>query len=151
RLIWEEETPRRLAAPLKWPSSATQTNSSIPLQLSTQLSLYGNNVLLLGVLSISCRLTTLALFHYSGYGGVPMIKSRAAVAFEAGTAMEIVDVGVAPPNAGAVLVRIVAAGVCHPDGVTIPGADPEGVFPAILGHEGGVNVEAVGGGVTPVQ
>src|SRR5690606_41726656 len=71
RLTWEEETPRRLAAPLKWPSSATQTNSSIPLQLSTQLSLYGNNVLLLGVLSISCRLTTLALFNYSGYGGFP--------------------------------------------------------------------------------
>src|SRR5690606_39691414 len=83
-----------------WPSSATQTNSSIPLQLSTRLSLYGNNVLLLGVLSISCRLTTLALFNYSGYGGVPMIKSRAAVAFEAGKPLEIVEVDVAPPKAG---------------------------------------------------
>src|SRR5690606_13015990 len=150
RLIWEEETPRRLAAPLKWPSSATQTNSSIPLQLSKRLSLYGNNVLLLGVLSISCRLTTLALFNYSGYGGVPMIKSRAAVAFEAGKPLEIVEVDVAPPKAGEVLVRIVATGVCHTDAFMLSGDDPEGIFPAILGHEGGGIVEAVGPGVTSV-
>src|SRR5690554_4998704 len=77
-----------------------------------------------------------------------MIKSRAAVAFEAGKPLEIVEVDVAPPQAGEVLVRIVATGVCHTDAFTLSGADPEGVFPAILGHEGGGIVEAVGEGVT---
>ena len=77
-----------------------------------------------------------------------MIKSRAAVAFEAGKPLEIVEVDVAPPKAGEVLVRIVATGVCHTDAFTLSGDDPEGVFPAILGHEGGGIVEAVGEGVT---
>ena len=77
-----------------------------------------------------------------------MIKSRAAVAFEAGKPLEIVEVDVAPPRAGEVLVRIVATGVCHTDAFTLSGDDPEGVFPAILGHEGGGIVEAVGEGVT---
>ena len=80
-----------------------------------------------------------------------MIKSRAAVAFEAGKPLEIVEVDVAPPKAGEVLVRIVATGVCHTDAFTLSGDDPEGVFPAILGHEGGGIVEAVGEGVTSVQ
>src|SRR5690554_6876432 len=80
-----------------------------------------------------------------------MIKSRAAVAFEAGKPLEIVEVDVAPPKAGEVLVRIVATGVCHTDAFTLSGADPEGVFPAILGHEGGGIVEAVGEGVTSVE
>lgn len=77
-----------------------------------------------------------------------MIKSRAAVAFEAGKPLEIVEVDVAPPKAGEVLVRIVATGVCHTDAFTLSGDDPEGIFPAILGHEGGGIVEAVGEGVT---
>lgn len=65
-----------------------------------------------------------------------MIKSRAAVAFEAGKPLQIVEVDVAPPKAGEVLVRIVATGVCHTDAYTLSGADSEGVFPCILGHEG---------------
>ncbi|MDY0011568.1 MAG: S-(hydroxymethyl)glutathione dehydrogenase/class III alcohol dehydrogenase [Rhodocyclaceae bacterium] len=78
------------------------------------------------------------------------MKSRAAVAWEAGKPLEITEVDVAPPKAGEVLVRIVATGVCHTDAFTLSGADPEGIFPAILGHEGGGIVEAVGAGVTSV-
>jgi S-(hydroxymethyl)glutathione dehydrogenase/alcohol dehydrogenase len=79
-----------------------------------------------------------------------MIKSRAAVAWAAKQPLEIVEVDVAPPKAGEVLVRIVATGVCHTDAFTLSGADPEGIFPAILGHEGGGIVEAVGEGVRSV-
>ncbi len=77
-----------------------------------------------------------------------MIKSRAAVAFGPGQPLQIVEVDVAPPQAGEVLVRIVASGVCHTDAFTLSGDDPEGIFPAILGHEGGGIVEALGEGVT---
>ena len=80
-----------------------------------------------------------------------MIKSRAAVAFEANKPLEIVEVDVAPPQKGEVLVRIVATGVCHTDAYTLSGADPEGLFPTILGHEGGGIVEAVGPGVTGLE
>lgn len=79
-----------------------------------------------------------------------MITSRAAVAFAAGKPLEIIDVSVAPPKAGEVLVRLVATGVCHTDAFTLSGADPEGLFPTILGHEGAGVVEAVGTGVTSV-
>jgi len=79
-----------------------------------------------------------------------MIKSRAAVAWAAGKPLEITEVDVAPPKTGEVLVRIVATGVCHTDAFTLSGADPEGIFPAILGHEGGGIVEAIGEGVTSV-
>jgi S-(hydroxymethyl)glutathione dehydrogenase / alcohol dehydrogenase len=79
-----------------------------------------------------------------------MIKSRAAVAWGAKRPLEITEVDVAPPKAGEVLVRIVATGVCHTDAYTLSGADPEGIFPAILGHEGGGIVEAIGEGVTSV-
>lgn len=78
------------------------------------------------------------------------IKSRAAVAFAPGEALQIVEVDVAPPKEGEVLVRIVATGVCHTDAFTLSGDDPEGVFPVILGHEGGGIVEAVGAGVSSV-
>src|SRR5690554_6352476 len=80
-----------------------------------------------------------------------MIKSRAAVAFGPGQPLQIVEVDVAPPKAGEVLVRIVASGVCHTDAFTLSGADPEGLFPTILGHEGGGIVEAVGEGVTSLE
>ena len=73
-----------------------------------------------------------------------MIKSRAAVAWAAGKPLEIEEVEVAPPQQGEVLVRIVATGVCHTDAFTLSGDDPEGIFPAILGHEGAGVVEAVG-------
>ena len=76
------------------------------------------------------------------------LKSRAAVAFAPRQPLQIVEVDVAPPRAGEALVRIVASGVCHTDAFTLSGEDPEGIFPAILGHEGGGIVEAVGDGVT---
>ncbi len=79
------------------------------------------------------------------------IKSRAAVAFAANQPLQIVEVDVAPPKAGEVRVRIVASGVCHTDAFTLSGDDPEGIFPAILGHEGGGIVEAVGEGVTSLE
>jgi S-(hydroxymethyl)glutathione dehydrogenase / alcohol dehydrogenase len=79
------------------------------------------------------------------------MKTRAAVAWEAGKPLSIEDVDIAGPKAGEVLVRIVATGVCHTDAFTLSGADPEGLFPAILGHEGGGIVEEVGAGVTSVK
>src|SRR6478752_9461283 len=79
------------------------------------------------------------------------MKTRAAVAWEAGKPLSIEDGQIAGPKAGEVLVRIVATGVCHTDAFTLSGADPEGLFPAILGHEGGGVVEEVGTGVTSVK
>ncbi|MEI7037289.1 S-(hydroxymethyl)glutathione dehydrogenase/class III alcohol dehydrogenase [Fulvimonas yonginensis] len=76
------------------------------------------------------------------------MKSRAAVAFAPGKPLEIVEIDVAPPRAGEVLVRITHTGVCHTDAFTLSGDDPEGVFPAVLGHEGGGIVVEVGEGVT---
>jgi S-(hydroxymethyl)glutathione dehydrogenase/alcohol dehydrogenase len=79
------------------------------------------------------------------------MKARAAVAWAAGQPLEIDEVEVAAPRAGEVLVRLVATGVCHTDAYTLSGRDPEGVFPAILGHEGGGIVEDVGPGVTTLK
>lgn len=79
------------------------------------------------------------------------MKSRAAVAFAPGKPLEIVEIDVAPPRAGEVLVRITHTGVCHTDAFTLSGDDPEGLFPAVLGHEGGGVVVGVGEGVTSVQ
>jgi S-(hydroxymethyl)glutathione dehydrogenase/alcohol dehydrogenase len=79
------------------------------------------------------------------------MKSRAAVAFAAGQPLKIVELDVAEPRAGEVLVKISHTGVCHTDAFTLSGADPEGVFPAVLGHEGGGVVVAVGEGVTSVK
>jgi len=79
------------------------------------------------------------------------MKSRAAVARGAGQPLEIEEIQVAAPKAGEVMVRIVATGVCHTDAFTLSGEDPEGIFPAILGHEGGGIVEAVGPEVTSVK
>ena len=79
------------------------------------------------------------------------MKSRAAVAWAAGEPLAIEEVDVAGPKAGEVLVRNVATGVCHTDAFTLSGDDPEGLFPAILGHEGGAVVEEVGPGVTSVK
>ena len=64
------------------------------------------------------------------------MKTRAAVAFEAGQPLEIIELDLAGPKAGEVLVEIKATGICHTDEFTLSGADPEGLFPAILGHEG---------------
>ncbi|WP_298376104.1 S-(hydroxymethyl)glutathione dehydrogenase/class III alcohol dehydrogenase [Azospirillum sp.] len=79
-----------------------------------------------------------------------MVLSRAAVAWEANRPLEIEEVQVAAPKAGEVMVRIVATGVCHTDAYTLSGKDSEGIFPCILGHEGGGVVVEVGPGVTSV-
>ncbi|MGZ7459926.1 S-(hydroxymethyl)glutathione dehydrogenase/class III alcohol dehydrogenase [Pseudomonas sp. Ma2-10] len=79
------------------------------------------------------------------------IKSKAAVAFGPGQPLQLVDIDVAPPKAGEVRVRIVATGVCHTDAFTLSGDDPEGIFPAVLGHEGGGIVESIGEGVTSLS
>lgn len=91
---------------------------------------------------------------YSHYLGVFMtdqfIKSKAAIAWGPKQPLVIEEVDVMLPRKGEVLVRIVATGVCHTDAFTLSGEDPEGVFPAILGHEGGGVVEQIGEGVTSV-
>ena len=78
------------------------------------------------------------------------MKSRAAVAFGPGEPLKIVEIDVEDPKAGEVLVKILYTSVCHTDAYTLSGADPEGVFPAVLGHEGGGVVVSVGEGVTSV-
>eukprot|EP00053_Salpingoeca_punica_P009779 m.88051 g.88051 ORF g.88051 m.88051 type:complete len:381 (-) comp15160_c0_seq1:1856-2998(-) len=80
-----------------------------------------------------------------------VIKCRAAVAWEPKQPLVIEEVEVAPPKAGEVRVRIQFTGVCHTDAYTLDGHDSEGVFPVILGHEGGGIVESVGEGVTSVK
>lgn len=79
------------------------------------------------------------------------IKSKAAIAWGPKQPLSIEEVDVMLPKKGEVLVKIVASGVCHTDAFTLSGEDPEGVFPAILGHEGGGIVEQIGEGVTSVQ
>ena len=76
------------------------------------------------------------------------MKTTAAVAFQAGKPLEIVTLDLEGPKAGEVLVEIKATGVCHTDAYTLSGNDPEGLFPAILGHEGAGVVLEVGPGVT---
>ena len=78
------------------------------------------------------------------------MKTRAAVAFEAGKPLEVVEVDLEGPKAGEVLVEIHATGICHTDEFTRSGDDPEGIFPSILGHEGAGVVMEVGEGVTSV-
>jgi len=80
-----------------------------------------------------------------------VIEVKAAVAWEAGKPLSIETVQLAPPREGEVLVEIKATGVCHTDAFTLSGADPEGLFPAILGHEGAGVVVEVGKGVTSVK
>ncbi|MBB64356.1 MAG: S-(hydroxymethyl)glutathione dehydrogenase/class III alcohol dehydrogenase [Waddliaceae bacterium] len=79
------------------------------------------------------------------------MKTRAAVAFGAGKPLEICDVDLEGPRTGEVLVEIKATGVCHTDAFTLSGEDPEGAFPAILGHEGAGVVVEVGSGVTTLE
>ncbi|WP_444918203.1 S-(hydroxymethyl)glutathione dehydrogenase/class III alcohol dehydrogenase [Microbulbifer sp. JMSA003] len=79
------------------------------------------------------------------------IRCKAAVAWGPGERLVIEDVDVMPPQRGEVRVKLHATGVCHTDAFTLSGDDPEGVFPAILGHEGAGVVESVGEGVTSVS
>ena len=79
------------------------------------------------------------------------MDTRAAVAFEAGKPLEITTVQLEGPREGEVLVEIKATGICHTDAFTLSGEDPEGLFPAILGHEGAGIVREVGAGVTSLK
>ncbi len=79
------------------------------------------------------------------------MKTRAAIAFAPGKPLEIAEVDLEGPEAGEVLVEIKATGVCHTDAFTLSGDDPEGAFPAILGHEGAGIVQSVGAGVKSVK
>jgi S-(hydroxymethyl)glutathione dehydrogenase/alcohol dehydrogenase len=79
------------------------------------------------------------------------MKTRAAVAWEAAKPLSIETIELEGPKSGEVLVEIMATGICHTDAYTLSGADPEGLFPAILGHEGAGVVREVGAGVTTVK
>ncbi len=79
------------------------------------------------------------------------MRTRAAVAVKAGQPLEVMEVNLDGPKAGEVLVEIKATGICHTDEFTLSGADPEGMFPAILGHEGAGVVVDVGPGVTSLK
>ncbi len=79
------------------------------------------------------------------------MRTRAAVATKAGAPLDIMEVNLAGPRAGEVLVEIRATGICHTDEFTLSGADPEGLFPAILGHEGAGVVLEVGEGVKSLK
>lgn len=79
------------------------------------------------------------------------METRAAIAIEAGKPLEIETVKLDGPKEGEVLVEIIATGVCHTDEFTLSGADPEGIFPAILGHEGAGVVVDCGPGVTTLK
>jgi S-(hydroxymethyl)glutathione dehydrogenase/alcohol dehydrogenase len=80
-----------------------------------------------------------------------LMKTKAAVALAAGQPMTIMDVNLEGPRHGEVLVEVKATGLCHTDDFTLSGADPEGAFPAILGHEGAGVVVEVGPGVTSLK
>ena len=79
------------------------------------------------------------------------MKTRAAVALEAGKPLEVMEVNLEGPKKGEVLIEIKATGICHTDEFTLSGADPEGLFPAILGHEGAGVVVELGPGVTDLK
>src|SRR6201990_3564819 len=79
------------------------------------------------------------------------MKTRAAVARKAGQPLSLETVELEGPRAGEVLVEIKATGICHTDEFTLSGADPEGIFPAILGHEGAGVVVDVGAGVSTLK
>ena len=79
------------------------------------------------------------------------MQTRAAVAWKAGSPLTIETIEIEGPRAGEVLVEIKATGICHTDAYTLSGADPEGLFPAILGHEGAGVVREIGAGVTSLK
>tara|TARA_Y100001980_G_C14257328_1_gene100137 strand:+ start:131 stop:574 length:444 start_codon:yes stop_codon:yes gene_type:complete len=79
------------------------------------------------------------------------MKTKAAVALEAGKPLEVMEVNLEGPKDGEVLIEIKATGICHTDEFTLSGADPEGLFPAILGHEGAGVVVELGPGVKDLK
>ena len=80
-----------------------------------------------------------------------MVESRAAVAVQAGKPLEVTTIQVEGPREGEVMIEMRATGVCHTDAFTLSGADPEGIFPAVLGHEGAGVVVDVGPGVRSLK
>lgn len=80
-----------------------------------------------------------------------VIKCRAAVAWAEKQPLSLETIEVAPPKAGEVRVKIISTAICHTDAYTLDGHDPEGLFPCVLGHEGGAIVESIGEGVTSVK
>ena len=80
-----------------------------------------------------------------------MVESRAAVAVQAGNSLEVTTIQVEGPREGEVMIEMRATGVCHTDAFTLSGADPEGIFPAVLGHEGAGVVVDVGPGVRSLK
>ncbi|GAB4189644.1 MAG: S-(hydroxymethyl)glutathione dehydrogenase/class III alcohol dehydrogenase [Thalassobaculales bacterium] len=79
------------------------------------------------------------------------MKTRAAVAWAAGKPLSVEEIEIGGPQPGEVLVEVMATGICHTDAYTLSGADPEGLFPAILGHEGAGIVREIGAGVTTLK
>src|SRR5512140_669638 len=79
------------------------------------------------------------------------MQTRAAVAWKAGEPLSIETIEIEGPKTGEVMVEIKATGICHTDAYTLSGADPEGLFPAILGHEGAGIVRELGAGVTSLK
>ena len=79
------------------------------------------------------------------------MKVKAAVAWGPNKPLVIEEVDLEGPKKGEVLIKIIASGVCHTDAYTLSGADPEGIFPVILGHEGGAIVEEIGEGVSTLK
>lgn len=92
----------------------------------------------------------LTMAYLDQQGKTNIMKTRAAVAFEAKKPLEIVELDLEGPKAGEVLVEIMATGICHTDAYTLDGLDSEGKFPSVLGHEGAGIVREVGAGVTSV-
>ncbi len=97
--------------------------------------------------SLGPYVSIIVRFYFTGNH----MKSRAAIAIRAGQPLVVDEVDLSGPRAGEVLVEIKATGVCHTDAFTLSGDDPEGAFPAILGHEGAGIVVETGAGVTSVQ
>ena len=79
------------------------------------------------------------------------MKTKAAVAFEAGKPLELIEVDLEGPKEGEVLLEIKATGICHTDAYTLSGEDPEGLFPSIMGHEGAGIVRDIGKGVKSLK
>jgi S-(hydroxymethyl)glutathione dehydrogenase/alcohol dehydrogenase len=104
-------------------------------------------------MSLNLTMNPLSSYYFSQYYSLleGTMKTRAAVAFEAGKPLEVVDVDLDGPREREVMVEIKATGVCHTDAFTLSGDDPEGAFPAILGHEGAGVVVETGAGVKSLQ
>src|SRR5450631_790356 len=119
---------------------------------SKSLFICGPDCLILWYRAIVKRAGTPALQHITTIENEePPMDVRAAVAIAAGKPLDITTVQLEGPREGEVLVEIKATGVCHTDEFTLSGADPEGLFPAILGHEGAGIVVDVGSGVTGLR